>query len=472
MYKSKKIIAAVCAAQLAAISAGAQTVVMHGALDYTNYGLAQRFTNTNDNWDYTDTEAGLSGDAISEADLQVKAASFEFNLGIRLNASLGDEGKIDGIRKYTDASDGWDGTPFYKGNMKVGFWNDQINVYAGKWEDWSCDFIQEGYVLGAQNARNFASADMGQYMTAIDFAPMFLSGFRIFVGLPILPGDGNGVNNNVQSNYWKNLYKKFQFAAEYKLEEQDMKFSAGFRPGTYYTGVADPPLMDGSDNAPGGSYLTSFLDDYFSEVFVQADLPSLIEGVKLNALYDIRWRESRYTKRDGTLEKPNTFAMSLGVSADIGLVEALPIKGEIRGYYAHDDFIQANEKLFMLTLGAGVEYKLGGSDWTAGFDLRGAFASDARGSAFNLDDNGIASVSDAHFDDLEMGFNKMKTASTAGLEGDNGNYFGIYGYPYLRRDFSVGYVKLGVELQYTRFAANVTNDCFGYRVPVGLCFLF
>lgn len=476
--RTKRLTAAACAALIVCGAAGAQTVVMHGALDYTNYGLVQRFMNNDDDWDYTNGEAGLSGDAISQADLKVSAANFEFNLGIRLNASLGDEGKIDGIRKYTDAGDGWDGTPFYQGNMKVGFFNDQVNVYAGKWEDWSAGFIQDGYVLGAQNARYFASSDMGQYMTAIDIAPYFVSGLRIFAGLPILPGDGNGVNDDVQGNYWKNLYKKFQFAAEYKIPDSEMKFSAGFRPGTYYTGVADPPLPFNprdTANGPGGSYLTSFLDDYFSEVFVQADLPDTLESIKLNGLIDFRWRKDNhaYINKNGEYSDETTFAIMAGVSADMDLVEDFPMKAEVRYYYANDDYIRPDEKLNMIVLGFGTEYKLGGSQWTAGIDVRGAYAHDARGTAFDAEDNhGVASTRDAHFDDVELGFNKMTTASVAGLEGDEGNYFSIYGFPFVRRDFSAGYVKLGIELQYSRFSANVTNDCFGYRVPVGLCFLF
>ena len=114
--------------------AGAQTVTLKGNVDYTNYGVIQTFSKAGDaDMEHTDPVAGLSDDAETVVDLNLKAANFEFNLGIKLNESAGDEGDND----YTDYTDGYDGTPFYQGNMKIGFFNDQLNVYTGKFEDFN-----------------------------------------------------------------------------------------------------------------------------------------------------------------------------------------------------------------------------------------------------------------------------------------------------------------------------------------------
>ncbi|MBR1615826.1 MAG: hypothetical protein IJ673_10160, partial [Treponema sp.] len=121
----------------------AQNVTFHSGIDYTVWGLRRAFYNDDGEKDNTSSSAGYDPDGNMTVDVSVKAASFEFNLGLYFNADGGDE-------EYIDYSDGGKGTPFYQGNMKVGFFNDQVNLYTGKFEGFNGGFIQEGSVLGDQ----------------------------------------------------------------------------------------------------------------------------------------------------------------------------------------------------------------------------------------------------------------------------------------------------------------------------------
>ena len=235
---------------LAAWGAGAQTTKLHGKIDYTNYAFGQQKTKTGDaDWEETDgsAEFGNSSNGELSVDLMVQAANFEFNFGLKTNSGLGDNG-YDG--KYVDVTDSNDTTPFYQGNVRADFFDGWLSVYTGKFEDWNAGYIKDGFVLEDQYVSNLADSTMGQHFTGLEIKPQIFSRAKVIAGLPILPGNGNGVNDDIESNWWKNLGKKAEFQAAFEAADLiGMNFSAGFRPGTYYTSAA---------NAPDSTYWTCY----------------------------------------------------------------------------------------------------------------------------------------------------------------------------------------------------------------------
>lgn len=437
--------------------AGAQTVTLKGNVDYTNYGVIQTFSKAGDaDMEHTDPVAGLSDDAETVVDLNLKAANFEFNLGVKLNESAGDEGDND----YTDYTDGYDGTPFYQGNMKIGFFNDQLNVYTGKFEDFNAGYFAEGPVFGDQNIRYFASSDMGQYYTALNFTPYVVSGLKVLVGVPILPVGGNGVQNTVGANMWKNLYKKINVAAGYTIPGTEFSVTAGWRPGTYYTGVK---AYDASAVTTGDD--GAFTKSAFGEAFLASELKGITEGLDLIFAADFRYRDAEYTKTDATTATAFTYAGVFSAGANISLIEALPLQAELRVMYANDDYIKADEKLLGGELGVSGQHKLAGTNWALGFTLKGKYSVDARGTSYE-----DGEVSDIYFDDFDLGDLNCAASVAAGK---SANYISAYANPYVQYNLSNGYIRMGVEAQYSQIKNDDTsNMAISYRVPVGICFNF
>ena len=462
---------------LCAASIGAQSLELHGEVDATAYGVGQTFSKTGDaDWDHTDARAGLEDDiekSFYRVDLKLNAANFEFNLGLKLPLNLNDDSEY-----YTDYTDSYDGTPFYQGNMKVQFFNQQMNVFLGKFEDFNAGYIFDGYVLGSQNIRNLADRKEGQYFTAIEVTPYIIRGLRLLAGIPILPVGGNGVQNDRESNQWKNLYKKVKVAAGYELEGVG-KFTAGWRPGTYYTGVK---AYDASSST------SAFLDNYFGEAFVQADLTKLFDtlglGIKFNVSYDFRYRDDASYKSFGmsngalSYETKEHFAAAhyFGLSADFSELiplSELSLAAESRTFYADDDYIASDEKLFMQQLGLSGEWNFSGTKLCAGLDFVGNYAQDANGTAFTYSaSDGYAAVSRDHFDDVQLGWNNMPS-TCAPASGDPTKYIGLYFAPYVKYNFANGYAKTGVEVLYsTAIGKDDTNTAVSYRVPLALVFNF
>lgn len=455
-------LAAICCAALAS----AQTVTLRGNLDYSANGVRQSFwdSETLDDSDHSDPAANVLSTAETVVDLTVTAANFEFNLGVKLNAGAGDEG--DGV--YVDCTDSYDGTPFYQGNMKIGFFDDQIKVYTGKFEDFDADYIPKGYVFDDSVARYFASGTMGQHYTALEVTPYAVSGLRFLVGLPILPGHGNGVNTDIVGNQWKVLYKKVNIAAAFKLADSDITLSAGWRPGTYYTGVK---AYDGAGSATYDTdWGASFTKSAFGEAFVGADLRGLAEGVDLNAVADFRYRDAEYKRLDGGTEEPFSFMVSAMVGAGLSLIEALPLQAELRFWYAHDDYLADSEKLLAFQLGVAGQHRFSGTAWSAGFSLSGRYGVDARGTAFQGAGYGL---SGAYLDDEQdmgdMGY-LAAPETNAGL---GANYLNVLANPYIQYNLQNGYVRLGLKVEYALTSnEDDTNWGLEYRVPLGIVFNF
>ena len=464
--KFYRYISAAAVFALGAAWASAQVVTLHGDIDFTSYGFGQQRTKTGDaDWEETDgaAEFGNSSNGELTVDLNVQAANFEFNFGLRTNAGLGDNGN-DG--SYVDVTDSNDTTPFYQGNIRADFFSGALSFYTGKFEDWNAGYIQDGYVMEGQYVSNLADSTMGQHFSALEFKPGFLREFKILAGLPIIPGNGNGVNDNIESNYWKNLGKKIEFIAAYDATDSiGVQFAAGWRPGTYYTSAAD---------APDSTYLTN----YFAEGFLQACLPDDGRGWAVNATYDVRYRDdASYTKTDLTVKEHFAMLHSLGLSAELGYnlmgIEGLTIRLEDRVAYAGDDYAASDEKFIHNNFGVKGIYNIAGTNWAVAGLLNFIYAVDARGTAFTASNGGAKVSSNYITDAVALSVNKMNTASVDGLSGKSTKYMTLYFNPYLQRNFASGYVTIGAEVQYSQFQNdNQTNKGFNCRVPIGVCFLF
>ena len=447
---------------LFALSSGvfAQTVTFHAGIDYTTWGLSQARYGGDDTRSNTEPSAGYDPDGKMTVDVSVKAASFEFNLGLYFNADGGDE-------EYIDFSDGGKGTPFYKGNMKVGFFNDQLNVYTGKFEKFNAGYIAEGAVIGAQYITNLADKDYGPYLTALEFSPQALSGLKLFAGFPILPIRGNGIQANEEYNQWKYLGKKIKLAASYQvpLSAFDLTLNAGFRPGTYYDGVDNGGTMS--------TFTETFTKSAFGEGYVQAVMSNFFDMVDLVVSYDLRYRDADYETIRGTTKEHKAFAHMIGLSGKMALTEEITLGVEDRLFISGDDYIHSDEKLLWDVLALNGEYAVPGTQCSLGLGLAGFFAADARGTAF-ADKDGTAKVNNGAYathKDIALTFNKM--ATTLAAEGDSTSYFGAYAKPYFKYNFSNGNVMVAFELAYTRASASAfTNTCLSYRVPVGIKFEF
>lgn len=443
----------------AALSCASAQAALHGKVDFVNNCADQEFSKTTgaEKWDASDVKAGFDADSSTTVDLKLNAANFEFNLGMKLNSSAGDE-------KYTDYTDAYDGTPFYQGNMKIGFWTDQINVYTGKFEDFNAGYIEDGYAMGTQNISNLASSGQGQHFTAINISPFSvpaLRGLNVLVGLPILPVNGNGVNY-LDSNSWYvkddegkfkySLAQKVKAAVSYEIPEL-VKVNAGFRPGTYYTGVKSYDV-DGN-----------FLKNYYSEGYIQACFPSLVEGLAFNLSYDIRYRKAEYTNRANETTEKTALAHMGAVSAEYAVMENLTLACEDRFFFAGDDYAVVDDKVLADVLALNVNYILN-ERWSFGAGLAGFYAVDARGTALAANGDYFDG-----FDFDDFGFSYL--GSLAVTEGKSNQYVGVYANPYAKLSVSSGDITLGVKVEYG-FATDGSgnNMKLSYAVPVGFKFVF
>lgn len=446
----------------AALSFGAgafaQSVTFHSGIDYTVWGASQAFYNDDGTSDHSDASAGYDPDGSMTVDVSVRAASFEFNLGLYFNADGGDE-------EYFDYSDGGMGTPFYQGNMKVGFFNDQVNLYTGKFEDFNGGYIAEGDVLGDQYITNISDSDYGPYLTGLEFAPQAFSQLKLFVGFPILPIRGNGIQTNEEYNQWKTLGKKIKLAASYQLPN-DYVINAGFRPGTYYDGVDMSTMQTKTE---------TFTKSMFGEGYIQAVMPNVADLVNLTVSYDIRYRDAEYSKTDGSTKEHTALAHMIGISGAMNLTDEFSLAVEDRFFYAGDDYVHSDEKLVYNILAANGEYAIPGTQFCIGADIAGILAADAQGSAF-ADDDGTGKINNGAYasnSDIALTLNDMATANLLGGDGDSTTYLGAYAKPYFKYNFSNGALTIAAELAYTRvFTKDVANTCFSYRIPVGLSFTF
>jgi len=196
-------------------------------------------------------------------------------------------------------------------------------------------------------------------------------------------------------------------------------------------------------------------------------MPSLISGVKLNATYDIRYRENTTVDTYTTLHY-------LGISGTTTPVANLNVNFEDRVVYADDHYLATNEKLFYNILGLGLTYNLPGKPYAIGLNSAFTYAQDASGTCYSGGDGQLSigtSNGSNWSDDYAMTMDWMTSAANAG-SGAPGRYIGAYAYPYFQKNFSNGYFRTGVELQYTNYHVTATTQNLTYRVPFAFCFWF
>lgn len=459
--KLNKLIAGAAALALSGALAWAQNVGLHGYMDYTNFGAAQEF-NFDGNPSDVFAEFGSFYNGRTELNANVSAANFEFNVGVRLGAGGNSWYNLywDVTQTETDADGnetGYTPSAIHQMNMRIGFFNDQLQVYTGRFEEWNAGYVFNGYQLGGQPITELANRGSGQYFTGLECAPFRVPGLKVLVGLPILPINGNGVQTWYAGNDWKNLYKKVMFRASYAWLRQNIIFNAGFRPGTYFTGMYDYDKKDGATT------------NYFMEGYLQADMPSLVPGVKLNATYDFRGRKNE------TVGKFTT-AHYLGISGMVDpmlLPTGLNITFENRFAYADDHYTATNEKFIYDKIGVGGRYSVSGTPYVVGLNLSGAYAQDANGTSFP-NNNGLSYDNAANTPWLaayDITTDWIVSANNAG-SGAPGRYWGAYAYPYFEKPFANGFFQIGVEVQFSQYHVTSTTQNLTYRVPVKFCFWF
>jgi hypothetical protein len=437
-----KKIALIIAMIAIACCAFAQTAALHGYMDYTNMAVGQEFQQAAGSNKFTATEAsaefGSFYNGRTEANLVVDAANFQFNLGIRLDASL--DTWYDLYKGSSDAGN-LANIIFHQGNMRVSFLNDQLRVYTGKFEEWNCGYIWGGYVLGGQNIRNVADRDNGQHFTGLEVAPYAVNGLRFMVGFPILPVSSNGVNYS-EANQWKNLWKKVKLMASYKLPT-GIAFNVGYRPETHLEGKTEYSA-----------------DSLFGEAYLQFDAPYLIPAVPFNASFDFRYRKVDAIGKLATM-------YYFGISGKAPAIGNLNISWEDRFAYADDHYLNLNEKLIYNILGLDLSMPITGTDFTWGVATRFMFGADANGTAFS----GDGRVNSSYCDDFALDWDWMPFSAHPAT-GSSGTYIGAYAYPYIQKGFANGYFKTGIEVQYMRQSTANSTQSIGYRVPVALCFWY
>lgn len=457
--KINKILGALTLGALTISGAMAQ-VAFHSAVDFTTYGVQQDFYKTGDTSSHTDPTAGYDPDGSFTIDVNASAANFAFELGLYFNPDGGLS------TNYYDFSDLYN-THFYKGNMSVGFLDNQLKVKLGKYEDFNDDMIQAGYVVEDQSISNLADSTVGQYLTGVEYAPAFAPGLRIFAGIPILPIMGNGEHYDAAYNQWKNLYKKAKLAATYTFPVLDFAITvnAGYRYGTFYDGI------DAADSGTMALYTSNFTKSAFGEGYLQFVIPGLLDMFDVTASYDIRYRDSSYVNSSNETKEHVALAHygQLGLSTKL-LDNDMTLSVEDRFFFASDDYLKSDEKALWDMLAVNAEYAFPGTIFSVGADLAGMYAVDANGTGF-VDGaiNNSAYASDS--DNITMTFNSMACATAPGTGATT--YLGAYACPYFKVNFSNGALRIGAEVCYTQFAtSSVTNTCLSYRVPVGLTFAF
>lgn len=435
----KKLFAMAVLSACALAAGTAQTVALHGYLDYSNYALGTQNTrHADDAWvggDYG-AEYGSFYDGRTALDMTVDADNFHFETGICLDASLGTWYDL-----YQDVDDAVDtddtedpATLFYKGNIRVDFLNGQAHVYTGKFEDQNFGYSLNGFVFGAMPVSWFAQRDFGQHFTGVELSPYAVDGFSIMAGLPILPVSGNGVNL-ADHNMYPELLEKVKVGVKFKTPF-GVKLLAGY---------INMVHKEGTSNYSE--------DGYYREAWLQGDMPNLIPGVALNAGYDFRIREDN-----------DAMHHSVVVGGKFSPIMKLNVALEDRVIYEGEHYLKTNEEALINQLGAIVTYDLPNS-MVAGIEGQFNYAIDANGSA----------VSDGQISSQYSGtdlFGPWMPVAANVASGEAGTYYTTYAYPYIQKNFANGYVRTGVEVLYSNFTTVYTNQAVGVRIPVAMCFWF
>ncbi|WP_288188826.1 hypothetical protein [uncultured Treponema sp.] len=467
MMKIRKIILG-SAALIAGAALGAQNLNFHGYMDYTNFAVGQEINKLSKDgeWDVSEASAEYGSFYNGRTELNVTGGvgPVSFATGVRLDSSLGEWYNL-----YRDVSaSGLNETMFHQANIRVSMLQDQLVLHAGKFEEWNCGFILNGYQMGGQPISDLAMRDYGQHMTGLEWIPNMsiangaLVGLRMYAGLPLLPPGQE--YDWTEANKWENLWKKTKIMAAYKWLRYNLLFTAGFH-NEYYAGTNN-----------SWAYENNYNDIFYSEAFLQADLPTLVSGVKLNVSYDLRWRKAEYEVQDvsggiADWSEP-VFAHYVGISGRTEVIPAWPITFENRFFYADDHYLSINEKALMDAVAVGVSHAIPGTSYKIGLNAVGKYAQDANGTSFGTTD-GYAPTDSAHAGGLMDFHTDWMDGPNVTTTGAATRYIGVYASPYFQKDFSNGFFQIALEVQYMNVSNdNVEANGINYRVPFKFCFWF
>lgn len=458
--KLRKIILG-SAALIAGSLLSAQNLSFHGYMDYTNFGIGQQINKLNKDadWDSTDPSAEYGSFYNGRTELRVEGGigPVSFQTGVRLDSSLGEWYNL-----YKDVTDETE-TMFHVANIRVAMLQDQLVLHAGKFEEWNCGFLAD-----TNGISWLAMRDFGLHMTGLEWIPNMsvlngkLVGFRLFVGLPVLPPSSK--YDWEEANEWSTLWHKAKIMAAYKWLRPNITFYTGYH-NEYYTGFGDD-----------WAYETNYTESYYREAFLQADMPSLVRNLKLVATYDIKWRTAEYDypvdeTTDATFEK-TTFAHYGSISGSTNIFPAWPITFAERFFYTGDHYVGKNEKAIMNDITAGVSHKIPGTSYSFGTGLTFKYAKDANGTAIQAWD-AYAPNNESHCNGLEDFHTEWMAGPQVNTKGASTQYIGLYASPYFQKDFSNGYFQVAVEMQYMNVSSDIVDaQGFSYRVPFKFCFWF
>ncbi|WP_407428470.1 hypothetical protein [Treponema sp.] len=449
----------------------AQQIHIGGYVDYTSTLAVQGiYSNPDEDWEKTEVAAefGPVQNGIHFINLDATAANIEFHTGTWLGSGLGpwyadvpeyvDRTKYSGGDYYSTTDDDVS-SPVMQMWACTHFFDDQLRFYTGNFagNGWNAGYIYSGFVLGGQKIENLAMRGTASdsAFSGIEVLPSAFTGFKFIAGLPIAPF----TDSYSKFNNWNHLAKSIKLMAQYKWLLYNVTFNGGFRPNTYYTNGA------GLDD--------NYTKSYFSEAFIQVDMPSLFYGILINASYDLRWRKAEergVNLVSGEDWSATVFAHIIQASAKFtSLVEGWEFGVEDRFGYYTPHYISINETAVYNVLAVNGSHKIPGTQYQIGFEAQFMYGQDANGSANGYDkpDNFDAYCSDLiSYDANFMGID----GETAPATGTPGRYYSVYGYPYFQKNFANGNVRIGLELQYKHLKTSNVLEAFAWRVPMGVTF--
>lgn len=435
----------------------AQSIGVHGYMDYTNYGIGQRIYNADGTWEYTDpaAEFGSFYNGRTELRLDANASNVEFHTGVRLGAGLSSWYNL-----YHDLGNTTDMNTFlFTGNVKVNFLNGQLALHTGRYEEANFGYIFNGYQLGASWVTPVAQRGYDTHFTGLEVAPYAVPGLKMLVGLPILPG----IDNWNYLNDWAMMIKGVKFMGSYNWLRPNIGFNFGYRPFTFKTDTA------GSTAA----YTEETLYKYnYGEAYVQANMPTLFSFMKTIVSYDFRYRTAKMSGEDAADGKDwsrFTMSHSLSVSGQISTFSGWTFNVEDRFAYLAPHYLAVNETALFNILGIGVSKPIVGTDYVFGVNSNFEYGQDANGSSLNSD----GEYASQYTGDGIGGFHNdwMAVGSLPG-SGAPGRYITVFASPYFQKNFQNGYFQVALDLQYNHFTTSKTTQSFNYRVPFKFCFWF
>lgn len=450
---------------VALLTAGSAFAQIHigGYVDFTSTAAEQRIAVDKDG-NVTPSEViaelGPSQNGIHFLNVDAVAPNVEFHTGTWLGSGIGSW--YHNVTMFPDRTQGgagtWASTSIYQAYVITKFWSEQIKFYSGNFatNGFNAGYVNAGYAGGVHiDALAMRGAAGNISFTGLEWIPNMsvlngaLTGFRAIVGFPISPLTSDFTN----FNSWKNMYKAVKFMGSYKWMRPNLTFNFGVRPNTY------------SMSTSSG---TDFTNSLFGEAFLQVDMPTTIPGIPMLVWTDFRWREATVDKTnmaDGKDWSQMAFASLSGVSINLPQqVMGWQFQvGDKFGFYG-PHYIAVNEMAFENVLTVQGTHAFAGTPYQFGFVTSFMYGQDANGGMISRDDSYCSDLIGYTYDYL--------AGAISPASGSAGRYIGAVAYPYIQKNFANGFARLGVQLQYTRYATSETTQAVTWRVPVGLTFWY